>query len=235
MNQRYFVPDLTPEAHPEVRAFKPRVAFVAESPHVSEVSPDSMGERRPLCGKAGAEWWSMLEKLLGPGVSREGKWSTLAEADYSAEALLEFCRKHRIAVLNAVQFPLDPKIATRFKDAEPGLTVGFSKEARADHYKKMKATAPVRSALERLRARLEHPSLAETPVHALGNDSEWFVTQAVAPNRVGTKIPHPSAWWRRGGAFREMARERLGEIFESEISRSKDRTVCLGHGKDPIP
>src|SRR4051794_8604940 len=114
---RYFVPDLTPQARAKLRALRPRAIFVAESPHVSEIAPESLAERRPLCGKAGLKWWSLLSELL------EGQ----ASADVSLERLEEICRKHRIAILNAVQYPLDPKVTAAFPGANPEQTIGFSK------------------------------------------------------------------------------------------------------------
>lgn len=201
---RFFVPDLSPEGRPQLRDFTPRYAFVAESPHVSEISPEKLDERRPLCGKAGLQWWGLLSELL------EGESST----DVSRSRLEAFCQKHRIAVLNAVQYPLDPKVSASFAQAAPALTIGFSKAPGTDHYKKMKGSRELGFALQSLRERLQHPSLGDCPIYCLGNDSEWFVSQALGKEeflrRVKGRIPHPSAWWRRGGLFGRIAREKLG-------------------------
>jgi len=54
-------------------------------------------------------------------------------------------------------------------------------------------------------------------VHSLGNDSEWFVKRALQQlgqeERFGSKIPHPSAWWRKGGYYGEVAQAQLKSIF----------------------
>lgn len=214
---RFFVPDLSPEAHPEARGFKPALVFVAESPHVSEVTPAALEERRPLCGKAGLQWWGLLGQLLEHRPVAAGDAS--APTDVSLERLLDFCRRHSIAIMNAVQYPLDPKVAAAFPEAEPALTIGFSKAARADQYKKLKTRPEVLDALHALRARLRHPSVAHCRVHALGNDSEWFLQQALGKEgfatRVGERIPHPSAWWRQGGLYGRIAREKLERIFKN--------------------
>ena len=205
---RYFVPDLTPEARPELKTSRPSVVFVAESPHVSEVTPEKLGERRPLCGKAGQQWWGLLSEML------EGK----ASADVSLARLEKICRAHHIAVMNAVQYPLDPKVAASFPEAEPSRTIGFSKAPGPSHYKKMKSTTELKRALDSLRARLEDPGLKNSPVYCLGNDAEWFVAQALGreefERRVKGRIPHPSAWWRKGGLFGRVAREKLGPILK---------------------
>jgi hypothetical protein len=39
------------------------------------------------------------------------------------------------------------------------------------------------------------------------------LNEAERENRVGEKIPHPSAWWRKGGYFGRVAKERLEGIF----------------------
>jgi hypothetical protein len=144
-----------------------------------------------------------------------------APRDLSVGTLLEFCRKHRIAVMNAVQAPLDPGIAKAFPDADPSMTVKVSKAPRADHYKKMKGSRELELLLGSLRSRLEAPSLAGCPVHALGNDAEWFIQQALGKEefarRAGERIPHPSAWWRRGGEFGRIARGKLKTVFGTGI------------------
>src|SRR4051794_1908150 len=123
---RYFVPDLSPRDHgtPEM----PRAVFVAESPHISEVTPAKRIDRRPLCGMAGKAWWSLLSEIL------EGQ----ANPDVSLERELEVCRKHRIAVMNAVQYPLDPKVTASFPDFDPAKQLGFNKVAGEFGYKKQK-------------------------------------------------------------------------------------------------
>lgn len=208
-NNRYFVPDLSPMDRKELAQLRPRAVFVAESPHTHEVEPEKAPDRRPLCGAAGRVWWKMLSEIL------EGDQN----ADVSLERMLALCRKHRFVILNAVQFPLDPKIAARYPEAEPVGHLGFAKTTGPFSYKKLKEASPVRLALDRLHERLMHPALAGSRVHVLGNDAEWFVTHALTDeegkSRIGGKIPHPSAWWRKGKFFENEARKRLKEIFAS--------------------
>lgn len=214
-NQRYFVPDLSPMDRRELAGLKPRAIFVAESPHVSEVEPDERLARRPLCGAAGKVWWKLLSEIF------EGT----ENPDVSLARLLEICRKNRIVVLNAVQNPLDPKVAKKFPAAEPVECLGFAKAAGPSGYKKMKNDPCVLDAVEKLRKRLTHPALARAPIWSLGNDAEWFVTRALTPEeqiqRVRGKLPHPSAWWRRGGLFGRTAKEKLTEIFLKDSVRCR--------------
>lgn len=185
-----------------------RYVFVAESPHVSEVEPAEPFERRPLCGAAGKVWWKTLSEVI------EGA----PNDDLSLERFLGFCRKNRIAVMNAVQFPLDPKILKHISSSEvdPMKTVGFSKEPGPHHYKKAKD--PERSrVLGSLRERLLDPSLEGARVVALGNDADWFIGKALEESerteRQECRIAHPSAWWRRGGYYGEEARKTLKRLF----------------------
>ena len=205
---RYFVPDLSPHDRKVLAQLKPKYVFVAESPHISEVEPDEMKDRRPLCGAAGRQWWGLLSELL------EKKPNT----DVSLEHFIAFCQKHSIAVLNAVQYPLDPKVAARYPDADPAQNLGFNKVAGAYSYKKLKASPQVQASLSDLAERLCHPSFKDARIFCLGNDSYWFVTQALgmadAIEKIQDKIPHPSAWWRAGGLYGRIAREKLTEVFK---------------------
>lgn len=209
-NSRYLVPDLAPAERLSLQKVKPRFVFVAESPHIHEIEPETLTERRPLCGAAGKQWWSLLSELL------EGK----SNSDVSLSQLEAFTRKHAIAVMNAVQFPLDPKVAARFPDADPIKNLKFNKVAGEYSFKKLKKSPAVSEALQSLAARLNHPALANAPIYCLGNDSLWLVTQALGPEeakkRVQDKIPHPSAWWRSGGHYGRVAKEKLQKIFETE-------------------
>lgn len=202
---RYFVPDLSPQQRPELSAVRPRVVFVGESPHVREVEPQAAQERRPLCGPAGKAWWKALGEALEGDVSD----------DVSLERMLRLCGRHSIAVINAVQLPLDPGITRVLPDADTVKLLGFSKAAGPAHYKRRKAAPEVRAAVALLRERLMHPSVLSAAVHPLGNDAEWFVREALAgdASRIARKLPHPSAWWRRGGWFGQEARKILKEIF----------------------
>ncbi len=193
-----------------------RVVFVAESPHISEVEPDSLAARRPLCGAAGRAWWKMLREIF------EGERDTVP--DVSLAAMLRFCRQHRIAVINAVQYPLDPKVAARFPEADPVSNLGFAKVTGEWNYKRQKKSDALQGALRNLQARLSEPHLKDARIWSLGNDSEWFVTQAIGgtpeESRFAGKLPHPSAWWRQGGLFERTAREKLTAI-RSEFFASR--------------
>lgn len=192
---------------PELMRLQPRLIFVAESPHVNEVEPESRLERRPLCGKAGKVWWRKLGVLLGEPPSDE---VTLGR-------MLRICAEHQILVMNAVQFPLDPKISLHYPEAEPVRNLGFAKITGPLSYKKKASNPKITIALENLRARLTHPATRGLPVAALGNDAEWFLNEALgaeqARARLICKIPHPSAWWRKGGYFERVATEKLEEIL----------------------
>lgn len=206
-NRRFFVPDLSSVDRKALKGICPQFIFVAESPHVSELEPEILEERRPLCGKAGREWWSLLGDIL------ENDPST----DVSLERMLRLCKTRRIAVINAVQYPLDPKVARVFPGADPVKHLGFSKEQGPHSFKKLKDSVEVSSMVQALRARLEDPCLIGAKVVCLGNDAEWFVTRALgnaASARMEKKIPHPSAWWRQGGLFGRIAKERALEIFQ---------------------
>ncbi|MBI3557203.1 MAG: hypothetical protein HY074_13145 [Deltaproteobacteria bacterium] len=211
---RYLVPDLTPEQRSQLVSLKPRLLFVAESPHVNEIEPDDIAQRRPLCGKAGQAFWHMIGRLLADEDS----------TDTSLERELRLCQLGNFAVLNAVQFPLDPKVMQVTGLAcDPVTNLGFSKVAPT-MYKKLRTTKPVETAVELLRERLVHPSLCNAPVVSLGLDAQWFVDRAVGligESRHLMTVPHPSAWWRQGGKFREKARAQLTELLMAPDLRVK--------------
>src|SRR6185295_13617272 len=192
---RYFVPDLSPLDHPGLDWSKARIVFVAESPHVSEVTPERAEDRRPLCGMAGKVWWKAVSEVL----------ENEPNEDVSLKRLLALAQKHGVVILNAVQVPIDSKVTREFPQADPIHTVGFDKGPGPKTFKKLKATEPVKRSVRKLAERLSSPALAGLPVVCLGNDSEWFVKEALGKERfserVVDKIPHPSAWWRKGGYF----------------------------------
>ena len=205
---RYFVADLSPEQRPELSSLPVRWVFVAESPHLAEVAPESRLVRRPLCGKAGREWWSMLAAVTGDRVPSN---------ELSAGELMAQCVRLRMAVLNAVQCPLDPKIMLHYgAAADPVKGLGFCKVGEFS-FKKQKKQPCVEDAIANLRERLLHPSLAFAPVISLGNDAQWFVERALGEKlgvgRNQRVIPHPSAWWRQGGKLRLRAKTQLVEYF----------------------
>lgn len=213
LKTRFLVPDLSPRDRAEWGAQPVRWIFVAESPHVSEIAPESKSERRPLCGVAGRQWWSLLSEIL------EG----VPSSDISLPRLLDFSRSHGVAVMNAVQYPLDPKITREFPDADPLLNLGFFKGSGEYSFKQMKKTKNVQERIADLTSRLRHSSVQDSRIYCLGNDAEWFVAQALGEKeyhrRVLGKVPHPSAWWRRGGEYGRIAREKLVRIFLGDPER----------------
>jgi hypothetical protein len=211
MTSRYFVPDLSPIDRPELDWSRARIVFVAESPHVSEIAPDRKSARRPLCGKAGRAWWAALSDVL------EGKPNDSVELD----RLLALCRNFGVVVLNAVQVPIDSKVTRHVHECVPLDLVGFDKGPGPHAYKKLKNGIAVRKSIRKLAERLNSTELRDLPIVCLGNDSEWFVGQALGgefSRRVIAKIPHPSAWWRRGGYFGQVAEEKLKLLLTSSVN-----------------
>jgi hypothetical protein len=206
---RYFVPDLSPIDHPEADWSKARIVFVAESPHVSEVTPERKSDRRPLCGMAGKVWWKAVGEVL------EGKVSD----DVSLARLLALAERHGLIVINAVQLPIDSKVTKQFPEASPVRLLGFDKGPGPKTFKKLKRTEAVQARVKALAERLNSRELSGLPVVCLGNDSEWFVKEALGKERFSTqvicKLPHPSAWWRKGGYFGRVARENLERILKT--------------------
>jgi hypothetical protein len=210
---RYFVPDISPVDRSELKTLEPKIIFVAESPHISEVEPDELSARRPLCGAAGRQWWRKLGEILDHQSSD----------DVSLERMKKLSSRNRIAVINAVQFPMDPKVAAKFPEAEPVLNLGFAKASGEFGYKKKKKSKEVQESIQELRKRLTNPKMKNAVIWPLGNDAEWFVSQALTPEeyeeRVQGKIPHPSAWWRQGGLFGRIAQEKLEKILKTALAK----------------
>ncbi|MBI2711751.1 MAG: hypothetical protein HYX41_02645 [Bdellovibrio sp.] len=183
------------------------------SPNRRFFVPDLSPLDRPLLKSAtmaGRVWWTMLAEILGEN----------DEVDLSAESLQHFCRKYKIAILNAVQYPLDPKVAKRFPEADPVSNLGFQKATGPYSFKKQRPNECVQTCIQSLAARVRHSSLAGAKVYCLGNDAQWFLGHALGPypedfQRFVDKIPHPSAWWRQGGYFGRVAHEKLSQIFAS--------------------
>lgn len=209
---RYRVPDLLPGA-PE----KARAVFVGESPHRDEVAPETPEERTPFRGMAGREWWSAVARLSG----RE-----IAVKPMPPRAVLEpLCRDLGIGLLNAVQYPLDPGITRHTgQDADPASALGFAKASGPTSYKRVfKEPAranPVAQAIDDLKARLAPFVEAGVPVVCLGNDSRWFVDQALAENAEALArvqvMPHPSSWWRNANN-----RTRAMNVLERVLSAGR--------------
>lgn len=218
--KRFFVADLSPEQRESLADLKPKFVFVAESPHVNEVEPLDAAHRRPLCGSAGREWWSMVGAFVTGDNSR----------DTHLERLIDLCRRGKLVVMNAVQYPIDPKIMMHYGDeANPIENLGFAKVAPAS-YKKLKNSDEVQAAIHALRHRLVHPSVRDLPVVSLGLDAQWFVTAALesksGEGRHLTTVPHPSAWWRQGGKLRERARGQLRVLLgEAAFSAQRDKVA----------
>ena len=143
------------------------------------------------------------------------------------ERLLRLSRQGGFAVMNAVQFPLDPKITTYYgPGADPVDHLGFSKVPPAS-YKKLRHAGDVEMAIELLRQRLFSQAVRSLPVVALGNDAQWFVKEALGhegAERLLMTVPHPSAWWRQGGKLREKARNQLTELLRA-ADRQRSRSA----------
>ena len=208
--RRYRVPDLLPGAPESARA-----VFVGESPHRDEVASETPEERTPFRGMAGREWWSAVAQLAG----RE-----IAVKPMPPRAVLEpLCQDLGIGLLNAVQYPLDPGITRHTgDDADPASALGCAKATGPTSYKRVfKEPArlnPVGQAIEDLRARLAPFVEAGVPVVCLGNDSRWFVDQALAENAEALArvqvMPHPSSWWRNANN-RTRAMDVLGRVLSA--------------------
>lgn len=202
---RYRVLDLVPHgALTELRA-----AFIGESPHRDEVAPPSFEQRSPFRGVAGREWWMELSRFLAQPLA--------LRPVPPREALLDACRQLRVAVLNAVPFPIDPKIVMHEGSAsEPRSALGFEKSSGPFGYKAVYQRGgegnPVASALRDLKSRLEPLVQAGVPLVCLGNDSRWFVERAVGTQALTATIPHPSSWW-RNASYRQRAVELLGQVL----------------------
>lgn len=199
---RYFVPDLSPMDRPRLKNLRPKYVFIAESPHLNEIEETEASARRPLCGRAGQKWWALVAEVLGCN----------PPPDLSSRSLEDFCLENQLAVLNAVQYPMDPKITAKYPKADPILTVGFSKASGPTFYKKSGVRSELDLALQSLKNRLENEKIRATPRYALGNDALWIIEQAI--QKSVPKIPHPSAWWRKGGAFGRTARAQLVSLFQ---------------------
>lgn len=211
--RRFFVPDLSPADRLELKNVPIRVIFAAESPHTQEVAPERVGERRPLCGPAGREWWKLLGEILGEEANEE----------LSLGWMLHLCRKGKFALVNAVQYPLDAR--ARLPQGGQIEALGFYKNSGPRYYKKLAGDARVLSALSSLRRRLEAKELRNAPIYCLGRDAEWFVKGALGKElfarRVKGVIPHPGGWrWSRYAA-RNVARACLRKIFLFDLSSSR--------------
>jgi hypothetical protein len=212
-SRRFRVPDLKPPGGPGSRG-NLVVIFVGESPHRDEVAPTDPRERTPFRGAAGRAWWSELAKFL--------KHPKEVRPVPPRPVLLEICAELRIAMINAVQFPLDPKIALhQGRQAAPIPNLGFEKGPGRLGYKavwkKSGQKGPVGMAVSDLAKRLRPLQAGRARIVCLGNDSCWFVERALElldpahEIRVST-VPHPSCWWRKA-SYRRRAIEALSSIL----------------------
>lgn len=193
---RYRVDDLIPKFRNKKDL---KILFIGESPHRDEVVSLVAAERTPFRGFAGRKWWVMLGQFLDP--------PQLLSPIPSRSVLLKVCSQLGIGVLNAVQFPLDPKIILHEGPVcDPWVQLGFEKGNSLRGYKTMLETQknPVAKAIQDLATRLQPFQNQSVQIVALGNDSKWFVERAVlllSPkshlrHQTLCALPHPSSWWR---------------------------------------
>lgn len=218
--ERFRVPDILPKGDGWSQL---KAVFIGESPHRDEVAPKDPALRSPFRGVAGREWWEELVKIAG---------IEMKVRPVPARPLLEnLCQQLRIGVLNAVQYPIDPKITLHQGDAStPRTQLGFEKGAGDFGYKAVVKQSPrdsrqgnpVQHAILDLAFRLSELAASPAQVVCLGNDSRWFVERAMERLPEGTPlagkplitIPHPSSWW-RNAAYRARAVGTLQQLLGS--------------------
>ncbi len=211
---RYRVDDLVP---PPGEWSRLRAVFIGESPHKDEVAPEDPRERSPFRGMAGREFWTEVAKYLkAPGMTRP----------VPPRAELErICTELGMALMNAIQYPLDPKIALHYGEGcSPAEQLGFEKATGPRGYKAIaKKGGPgnaVDAAIRDLVQRLSKLQSARAQLVCLGNDSCWFVERAIAGlpaeaallSQPVLTIPHPASWW-RNAANRTRASETLRTLL----------------------
>lgn len=223
--ERWFVPDLVPNG------IELCSIFVGESPHKDELKPERKIERSPFRGSAGKQWW--LE-IFG-----------CAELPWQHEALIpprteleHVCGRLRIAVLNAVQYPIDPKITRHYPACVPREYLQFDKGTRDVKgngkgpfgYKTVlddqNCTGPVGERIIDLARRLKRFSKMPAQIVCLGDDSEWFVRRAIQQltpgcalkKKLPVTISHPARWkyssQQLGRNYREDAVRTLKQLIE---------------------
>jgi hypothetical protein len=217
---RYRVDDLVPEL--ASRRF--RAIMIGESPHRDEVAPQDPAERSPFRGVAGRHWWAEVGRFLAEPAR--------VPPIPPRAVLLDWCQELRIAIINSVQYPLDPRIVLHEgEDCSPEKQLGFAKVSGALSFRKSPRTIV---AVRDLAGRLEPISESVGPVLCLGADARWFADRALAllPERAPLKharidtIPHPASWWRRP-EYRKRARDALAEVFGQ--GRRRDSWAAPGH------
>ncbi len=212
---RFRVEDLIP-AVPSGKPLK--AVFIGESPHRDEVASEEADRRTPFRGVAGREWWKELARINS---EMNGKLLETKPVP-SRPVLLELCRELGIGVMNAVQFPIDPKIVQHQGDySTPLAHLGFEKATGFGSYKAIFKQSgdegPVGLAIRDLANRLRALQDQSLQIVCLGNDSRWFVDRAVIllPEDAAIRrlpilpVPHPSSWWRN-----ELYRRRAVDALE---------------------
>ena len=224
--QRFLVPDLLP---PKSSLSSLRAIFIGESPHRDEVLPEDSRERTPFRGIAGREWWAELTKFqVSPVQTRPVP---------NRKVLLEICAELQFALMNAVQFPIDPKITLhQGAKSSPHDQLGFEKGAGATGYKAVYKEDldhnPVRHAILDLTRRLCLLKESHAQIVCLGNDSRWFVERAMEllPSNAAVlekpllMVPHPSSWWRKA-SYRTRAVDVLKELLgKQSLKETKEES-----------
>jgi hypothetical protein len=217
---RFYVEDLAPEISPK----RVKAIFIGESPHRDEVAPEDAAERSPFRGVAGREWWTELAKFLSYDVQ--------TKPVPERAVLMKMASELGIVVMNAVQYPLDPKITLHQEGSSPEEQLGFQKSTGPTGYKKVyKALgekSPVARAIGDLAERLSVYEDSGAQIVSMGGDSRWFTDLALAKLPEGSalrskpvlQIPHPSSWW-RNAIYRARAVATLEELLKAKPASSK--------------
>lgn len=228
--ERWLVPDLVPDGV-ELCAI-----FVGESPHKDELKPQDQVERSPFRGSAGKQWWQEIFGCAGLPFQREAQVPPKTELEH-------VCRKLRIAVLNAVQYPIDPKITQHYPACVPREYLKFDKGERDrkgngngkgpfgyktvldDQYR----AGPVGERIIDLARRLRRFSKMPAQLVCLGDDSEWFVSRAIQQLPLGcvlteqspVTISHPARW--------KYSSQKPGKNYRADAARTLKQLI------DPVP
>ncbi|MBL7714208.1 MAG: hypothetical protein JNL01_01995 [Bdellovibrionales bacterium] len=230
--ERFRVPDL-------VGAGTARVLFVGDAPSRDEVSSEDIGERSPLRGVSGRQWWKELFRILGE--------SPAVNPIPGRAQLQALCDRLKIQIIHAVQFPIDPKIKNHFGDAaSPESYLGFAKGSGPVGYKAVfknsKMEGPVGQAIQDLVKRLS--LLDAEQIVCIGQDSKWFIDQALvllpenSPLRKNPviQVPHPSSWL-RNEIYRRRALEALYPLLGTPVGHDgwkEEPAAWVRQGSGPM-
>ena len=224
--ERFRVEDLIPQI---ALGHELTAVFIGESPHRDEVASENAAERSPFRGTAGREWWQELSQFQATSLPVKPVPDRMR--------LLQICSELQIGVMNAVQFPIDPKICLhQGNESDPYLYLGFEKSAGIKGYKAIFKQNidinPVLNSLEDLRARLSVFDKMPVQLVCLGNDSRWFVEHALKgfegsplTQKPLLTIPHPSAWWRKA-EFRSRSVALLNELLAQRPVQGNRRATA---------